>query len=579
MPISTRRCILAITLALTIIISSSVFPNTNNSFVVKALSKKDSLYPTSSSHNSDRFFYQMLDGHKNRCYSEYKLASIVCTKGDGASNDNSSTASSLGSSTYYLHNYSRITPSNGDVGKIGKNSDDNSNYNANNGNQNLQTSDSQDNHLSKLQQKIEKLQSRIDKLREQSRIRELENYGSKDYSPSSLSSLPPPVPTAMTNSTLENNTSNNSTLQSFTTHPPAAPSSSPAPSDRREHTIPTQDNGTKSPTTTNWVFNDDNSNRNNYTYNSGLDSSPLVLPVGNTHTTSTELSTLSSGRNVNSFSPPSRQIDTKDIADNAVTEAKLSRDAVHIVWDDNSPDSEILYRTNAGDVFARSADNLSHNAAVSFQPAIAVSGNNVYVVWSDNTPGRTDIFYTRSMDGGATFGGIINLSNTTGSSGSPTIAISANNVYVTWSDNTGTGEDGEILYRRSTDCGATFGSTFNLSNTAGDSGGSDIAVSGNNVYVAWSDNSEILYRRSTDGGATFGSTINLSNTAGVTRNPSVAVAGNNVYLVWHDNTSGNAEILLRKSVNAGATFGSTINISQNTGFSELPAIAVSPNNF
>ena len=67
-------------------------------------------------------------------------------------------------------------------------------------------------------------------------------------------------------------------------------------------------------------------------------------------------------------------------------------------------------------------------------------------MWRDNTPERGDIFYTRSMDGGATFGGIINLSNTTGSSGSPAIAISANNVYVVWSDNTGTGEDAQWLF-------------------------------------------------------------------------------------------------------------------------------------
>jgi hypothetical protein len=36
---------------------------------------------------------------------------------------------------------------------------------------------------------------------------------------------------------------------------------------------------------------------------------------------------------------------------------------------------------------------------------------------------------------------------------------------------------------------------------------------------------------------------------------------------------------LRKSVNAGAIFGSTINVSQNAGSSGLPAISVSPNNF
>jgi hypothetical protein len=191
MLISLRKDCLAITLALTIVISSSMLPNANSSFVVKALAKKDFLYPTSSSHNSDGSFYQVLDGHRNRCYDEYKLASIVCTKDDGTNNDNSSTTSSLESSTYYLHNYSQITPSNIDRTKSGKNSDnDNNNHNSVINNQNLQGSETQDNHLSKLQQKIEKLQSRIDKLREQSRLQELENYGSKGSSHSSLSSLP-----------------------------------------------------------------------------------------------------------------------------------------------------------------------------------------------------------------------------------------------------------------------------------------------------------------------------------------------------------------------------------------------------
>ncbi|HZB73875.1 MAG TPA: hypothetical protein VE378_03940 [Nitrososphaeraceae archaeon] len=52
----------------------------------------------------------------------------------------------------------------------------------------------------------------------------------------------------------------------------------------------------------------------------------------------------------------------------------------------------------------------------------------------------------------------------------------------------------------------------NLSNNAGSSGFSDIATSGNNVYVMCDDSSfgnvEILYRRSTDCGMTFGPTEN-----------------------------------------------------------------------
>ena len=65
----------------------------------------------------------------------------------------------------------------------------------------------------------------------------------------------------------------------------------------------------------------------------------------------------------------------------------------------------------------------------------------------------------------------------------------------------------------------------------------------------------------------------------IIQSPAVDVSGNNVSVAWLDNTAGNFEILLRKSVNVGDAFGSTVNVSQNDGFSELPAIAVSPNNF
>jgi len=61
--------------------------------------------------------------------------------------------------------------------------------------------------------------------------------------------------------------------------------------------------------------------------------------------------------------------------------------------------------------------------------------------------------------------------------------------------------------------------------------------------------------------------------------PAIAASGSNVYVVWFDNTPGNFEIFLRKSVNAGDIFGSTVNYSHSTGDSIAPTIAVSPNNF
>src|SRR3712207_3543698 len=122
------------------------------------------------------------------------------------------------------------------------------------------------------------------------------------------------------------------------------------------------------------------------------------------------------------------------------------------------------------------------------QPAIAASGNNVYVVWHEGLSGNSEILYRRSTNGGANFSGIVNLSNNTGVSRLPAVDASGNNVYVVWHDDSLVPGNFEILYRRSTNGGANFSGIVNLSNTTGQSGRPDVAASGNNVYVVWSDN-------------------------------------------------------------------------------------------
>jgi hypothetical protein len=47
--------------------------------------------------------------------------------------------------------------------------------------------------------------------------------------------------------------------------------------------------------------------------------------------------------------------------------------------------------------------------------------NKVYIVWNDDSFGNFEIFYRRSMDNGATFESIVNLSNTDGKPWIPTI--------------------------------------------------------------------------------------------------------------------------------------------------------------
>ena len=51
--------------------------------------------------------------------------------------------------------------------------------------------------------------------------------------------------------------------------------------------------------------------------------------------------------------------------------------------------------------------------------------------------------------------------------------------------------------------------------------------------------------------------------------PQIAVSGRNVYVVWSDDTPGNADIFFRASTDKGDDFKETKNLSDNDGFSYL----------
>lgn len=112
---------------------------------------------------------------------------------------------------------------------------------------------------------------------------------------------------------------------------------------------------------------------------------------------------------------------------------------------------------------------------------------------------------------------------------------------------------------RSVDDGNTFGTVENLSENDGSSQNPSISATADTVHVVWegdtSGNSEILYRRSIDGGVNFGPTESLSIGGVGAFVPSIKALENNVYVVWSDITPGNADILFRRSIDGGVNFG------------------------
>ena len=155
----------------------------------------------------------------------------------------------------------------------------------------------------------------------------------------------------------------------------------------------------------------------------------------------------------------------------------------------------------------------------------------------------------------------------------PKIATAGSNVYIVWHEFDMAGGQPDVYLSRSTNRGRTFGSRQNLSNTSmTSSSDEDIAVSGNNVFVVWSENGQnILISRSTSGGArnSFTTLPQLNTTAGAVT-PQVAVSGNNVFVVW----SAGGDIYFAESSNQGRTFIRENNISRHADDPVCPGAAV-----
>jgi hypothetical protein len=96
------------------------------------------------------------------------------------------------------------------------------------------------------------------------------------------------------------------------------------------------------------------------------------------------------------------------------------------------------------------------------------------------------------------------------------------------------------------------------------------SVSGENVYVAWwtnktaNNDEEIMFKASTDGGATFGDKINLSHTTNLDSwKAEIAAEGGNVIVTWWERNQTANEPVARVSNDNGNTFGPIIMLGVN----------------
>lgn len=260
-----------------------------------------------------------------------------------------------------------------------------------------------------------------------------------------------------------------------------------------------------------------------------------------------------------------------------------STKTIHITWHDTTPGyAEIYYRrsTDGGTTWS-GAQRLTWTSGKSYNPALAIDSNNkIYIIWEDITPGNVEIYFRRSTDRGLNWGTVKRITWTPGDSYGPALSGDSNNIiHVVWKDDTPGNE--EIYYLKSTDTGSTWSGAKRITWTSGSSGSPAIAVdSTDTIHVVWyietSDGLEIYYRRSQDGGTTWSVPKRLTWTSGSSSMPAISVdSADTIHIVWQEVPApGNDEIYYKKSEDGGKTWSSSQRLTWASGWSYYPAIAI-----
>lgn len=179
------------------------------------------------------------------------------------------------------------------------------------------------------------------------------------------------------------------------------------------------------------------------------------------------------------------------------------KDQSYVTWNTNSTEDkshQILFTKpviTATDLPVSPSPMKIANYLEDGESQIRAFDNNVLVFWTgSDTRGRHNLYYVQSIDYGSNFSKIVDISKNFNDSSNVETAFDGKNLYVAWQE--GDSGNQEIFLRKSVDGGNTFGQIINVSDNEGISECPSISISNNKLHMVWEDdtlgNHEIFYK-------------------------------------------------------------------------------------
>ncbi len=254
---------------------------------------------------------------------------------------------------------------------------------------------------------------------------------------------------------------------------------------------------------------------------------------------------------------------------------------VYLTWSDmRSGDNDVYFAKSLDGGFTWTSPNIKVNDQAGGDQGASChsldSNGHIYAAWTDRRfPGDSDVYFAKSTDGGSVWTDP-NIEITDSQSWAA-LHVSLDldpqgSIYVVWGDQRNLNFD--IFFAKSVDGGATWTDpNIRVSpSISDDQERPDIAVdTAGNAYVLYDDNSgyrpPICFTKSTDGGSTWTEPVRVDDSTSTNMRTHSAIALDSqgyLYATWWDWRQSDCYIYFAKSVDGGSTW-TRPNIQVNDG--------------